>query len=158
MITLNANFSAIEKQAKKLQGFGKAFLPKATKVTASLYKKKINLCFEQARSPYGQNWRATLAGNKPLSGSGVLKRSVVVRVSGTQIKISSGVVYAGVHQFGATINAKNDFLTFRAGNVWARKTSVTIPARPFLPDRGMPSAWANELNDELLILANDLLA
>lgn len=53
--------------------------------------------------------------------------------SGIEGSIGTNVEYAGVHEFGATIKAKNGpYLHFNVGGQWVRKKSVTIPARPFL--------------------------
>lgn len=56
-----------------------------------------------------------------------------VSSSGIEGAIGTNVEYAGVHEYGATIKAKNKpYLRFNIGGRWVQKKSVTIPARPFL--------------------------
>jgi phage gpG-like protein len=48
-------------------------------------------------------------------------------------QIGTNVEYAGVHEHGATIKAKNKpYLRFNVGGRWVQKKSVTIPARRWL--------------------------
>lgn len=49
--------------------------------------------------------------------------------------VGTNKIYAGIHQFGGTIHAKNaEFLTFRLpGGLGVRRVKeVEMPARPFL--------------------------
>ncbi|MEM4709852.1 MAG: HK97 gp10 family phage protein [Candidatus Diapherotrites archaeon] len=49
-----------------------------------------------------------------------------------QITILVEAPYAAVHEYGATIRAKNKpYLTFNINGNWVKKKEVTIPARPF---------------------------
>lgn len=44
-----------------------------------------------------------------------------------------GVKYAAIHEFGGTIRAKKDWLTFQTRDgEWHRVKQVTIPARPYI--------------------------
>lgn len=102
--------------------------------------------------------RANAAGRagQPLRDTGRLLRSFTAAPDregvtvGTNARTASGVPYAAVHQFGATIvPRRGKFLVFPGpdgGLVFAKR--VTIPARPFLPQRTpggpviLPPAWA----------------
>ena len=60
-----------------------------------------------------------------------------------QVETGSGLIYASVHQDGATIKAKDaKALAFMIGNEQVFAQSVTIPARPFL---GLSADNAEEL-------------
>lgn len=106
--------------------------------------------------PDGSPWKGlseAYAAIKPsgygiLYLSGALEGSVTYRSGASSVSWGSPMVYAAVHQFGATIVPKNakalSFVlgdTFAAGNSGAMGTrqaflvqvqSVTIPARPYL--------------------------
>lgn len=88
--------------------------------------------------------------------SGDLARSVNYKVKGNRVVIGSNLPYAGVHEFGATIRAKNSpFLVFRIGKQWISKKEVTIPARPFLApalkdSRGAARTIIRRLTDEAM--------
>jgi len=93
--------------------------------------------FEREAGPDGNPWpqsiRARLEGGRTLRDSGRLVQSLTYRASPDQVEVGTNVLYAAVHQLGATITAKSgDGLRFRIGDSWITKKSVTIPARPFL--------------------------
>ena len=69
--------------------------------------------------------------------SGALRRSITHRVTrlpgGWQGQVGTNLIYAPVHEFGATIRAKHSaYLRFKAGGSWHSVREVTIPARPFM--------------------------
>jgi phage gpG-like protein len=69
--------------------------------------------------------------------TGRLSRSLTaVRIGRGRVAVGTNVIYAPVHEFGATITAKNaPYLRFqypRRSGQWHSVRSVTIPARPFL--------------------------
>ena len=67
--------------------------------------------------------------------SSALRGSLTFRAASGEVQWGSPMIYAGVHQFGATITPKNaKALVFRmgAGGGIVRVKSVTIPARPYL--------------------------
>lgn len=74
-------------------------------------------------------------GHALLKKSGTLQRSIrVTTFSANSVSVGSDRVYAAIHQFGGTITAKaGPNLTFKIGDRWISKPSVTIPARPFFP-------------------------
>ena len=103
--------------------------------------------FERGRDPQGSPWKpwtrayaAVTTSRGILRGSLALQHSITFKVEGSGVRVGSNRIYAGVHQFGATIVPKTrKALVFHLGErvVFAKK--VTIPARPYLgfgpPDR-----------------------
>jgi phage gpG-like protein len=62
-------------------------------------------------------------------------RATPVQVGSTSVEtaIGTNVEYAGVHERGAVIRAKNKpYLRFNVGGRWVQKKSVTLPARRWL--------------------------
>lgn len=108
----------------------------------------IDRRFETETGPGGNPWpksiRALVQGGQTLTDSGRLRGSITHNVlGGNAVEVGTNVAYAGIHQMGGTITAKNaPYLTFRIGGQWVRKKSVTIPARPFL---GIDDADETEL-------------
>lgn len=111
--------------------------------------------FETSTGPDGQvwppSWRVKTLGGKTLVLSGILKQSMTLNVHEDGGEFGSPMIYAAVHQLGATIKAKTEkglHWNYRRDGAnkdsHARKMSVTIPARPYL--------GINEEN------ANDILA
>jgi phage virion morphogenesis protein len=104
--------------------------------------------FEHGRDPQGSPWKpwnpayaAVTKSNSILrgrGGAGGLMQSVTFKVDGRAVRIGSNKIYAGVHQFGATIVPKNKkalffFLKGASGHVFGiHAKKVTIPARPYL--------------------------
>lgn len=87
----------------------------------------------QKTAPDGARWKPNREGTSTLYRSGALARSIDYAVTGDSAIIGSGLIYAGVHQNGATITPKKaKRLVFRLGNRTVFARSVTIPARPFL--------------------------
>ncbi len=67
--------------------------------------------------------------------SSALRSSVTFEAGNREVLVGSNKIYAGVHQFGATITPKAaKALVFKmgAGGGIVRVKSVTIPARPYL--------------------------
>ncbi|MFC5423710.1 phage virion morphogenesis protein [Bosea eneae] len=64
---------------------------------------------------------------------GGLQGSITYRAGRADVQVGSNKIYAGVHQGGAVITAKNGpFLVFSMGGKTVKTPSVTIPARPFV--------------------------
>lgn len=78
--------------------------------------------------------RAELDGGKTLLHSGRLMRSITSEAGARQVVVGSNLIYAGVHQTGATIRAKTaEGLAFTLANgEQVVVGQVTIPARPYL--------------------------
>lgn len=94
--------------------------------------------FETERGPDGDPWepseRAKRTGGQTLTDTARLRQSITWRASRSEAEWGTNLIYAGVHQDGATIRAKGGGrlgfvipgLGFRAPE------EVVIPARPFL--------------------------
>ena len=113
--------------------------------------------FDAETDPDGNRWPAV---KEPWAsfkkGPGILRESgmrgglmgsITSDAGRDEVSVGSNRVYAGVHQFGAVIRAKNaPFLVFRTagGAVFGRARQVTIPARPYL---GVSSADEDTILD-----------
>ncbi len=111
--------------------------------------------FEEGRSPEGQVWpqsvRALLTGGKTLIDSGRLLQSLTHNATDQGVEVGTNVIYAAVHQLGATIKpvtAKT--LSFVIGDRRVFAKQVTIPARPFL-------GISNEDEPEIIKIAGNWL-
>lgn len=114
--------------------------------------------FETETAPDGSRWkpsqRARESGGKTLTDSARLKQSLTYVASADQVEIGSNVIYAGVHNDGAVIRAKNGGrLRFRLpGGLGFRSVEqVILPKRTFLGVSADDEA-------EILALGEDYLA
>jgi phage gpG-like protein len=120
---------------------------------------RVQQGFISSRSPYGVQWAALkLRQGQPLRDKGHLMSSITYNAATDSVLIGPGAgpssKGAAVHQFGATITAKNKpFLAFRAGGKWIFAKRVTIPARPYLPTEqgGLPPSWRDAILRESAI-------
>lgn len=97
---------------------------------------QVQLGFRSATDPWGFKWAPLkIRKGTPLTNSGILRRSITKRADDSGVTVGTNLKYARVHQFGATITAKNGaFLAIpRPGGGVFLKKSVYVPARPFLP-------------------------
>jgi len=116
--------------------------------------------FKNSQSPYGPKWKKVKGrSGQPLRDARILQRSIRPAATAEEARVVAGGAaskYAAVHQFGATIEAKNHpFLHFKVGGRWVKTKSVTIPARPYLPIRPsgaveLPTAWASDASQRVL--------
>lgn len=89
-------------------------------------------------APDGTPWypsdRVDLFGGRTLFETGRLAASLTHEAAPDQVAIGSNVIYAGVHQAGATIVPRNArALTFMLpGGAFVEVGKVEIPARPYL--------------------------
>lgn len=95
--------------------------------------------FDRETAPDGARWspsiRVRQQGGKTLSQRGILRNSIHSVANRLSVEVGTNLVYAGVHQLGATIHAKSAAgLRFQLpGKLgWRRVMAVEIPARPFL--------------------------
>ena len=95
--------------------------------------------FDDETAPDGSKWtqsiRAKEEGGKTLTDQSILRGSITYIADNDQVEWGSNLIYAGVHQHGATITAKGPGgLKFQlpGGLGFRNVMSVTIPARPFL--------------------------
>ena len=103
------------------------------------------LNFVDGSDPYGTAWAHPIfRDGQPLRDTGRLMNSMTHRATAGGVAIGTNVEYAGTHQQGATVKAKNKpLLKFKTPAGWISKKAVTIPARPFLPtpEGGLPESW-----------------
>jgi len=112
--------------------------------------------FRSQSDPDGNPWAPTIRGGNILRDTGRLRNSLTYEVQGDRVTVGTNVLYAPVHQFGATITAKRaPFLVFQVGGRWVRKKSVTIPARPFL---GIGSRQIEKMNTAIDAWLDDVLS
>lgn len=108
--------------------------------------------FDREQAPDGSKWkksrRAKSQGGQTLRDTSVLRNSINYRVtSDTEVEIGTNVPYGPVHQYGAVVNAKTSkYLSFAIAGGWAKKKSVTIPARPFI---GINKRIVDKINNEI---------
>lgn len=103
----------------------------ALTVAAGRASSLVRKGFESGTDPGGAPWRATVRGNPPLQGpTGRLKdQASDVRPSARGLRVRTSLPYAKIHLYGG-----------KAG----RDLSVTIPARPYLPETDvgrLPPPW-----------------
>ena len=91
--------------------------------------------FEQGQSPAGKPWKPSARvrekGGPTLVNTSRLQTSFTSEASAKQVEVSTNVAYAAIHQFGGVIRPKTKKALAFGGIV---RKSVTMPARPFLPD------------------------
>ena len=87
----------------------------------------------EKRSPDGVPWKPNRQGTSILFHLGHLLGSMAHQVGSDRVSWGSNMIYAAVHQLGATIRPKSaKRLVFRIGNQTIFAKEVTIPARPYL--------------------------
>lgn len=114
-------------------------------------------------APDGAAWPKSLRvmmnqGGKTLHDTGALMRSITEEPGSDYVRVGSNMIYAAVHQEGATIRAKTaKGLHFKLANgEEAVVGSVTIPARPYLgisegevaDIEDLSTAWFSSLLEE----------
>ena len=108
---------------------------------------KVQLGFKTGTDPWGNAWAPLkLRKGQPLRDTGRLNRSIRSKPDADGVTIGTNLIYARVHQYGATIvPVKAKRLAFQgpAGPIFAKK--VVVPARPYLPLKGgsvdLPDTW-----------------
>jgi len=93
--------------------------------------------FEREEAPDGSRWpqslRAQVEGGKTLRDEGILYASITHRAATGSVEVGTNLIYGAIHQFGGIIRAKAaKALSFMIGGHWVSRSSVKIPARPFL--------------------------
>ena len=93
----------------------------------------------------GERWKETHRGGKKLQLSGQLAANINTQSGNDFARIGSNKKYAAIHHLGGEIQAKNaEYLMIPIGNGrFARKKSVVIPARPYLPIDGSGKLQTN---------------
>jgi len=120
---------------------------------AQKLKSDVNRNFDSG-GWYPERWKPSRRGGQTLVDKGVLRSSIAVASGANFARVGTSLSYAAVHQYGATIKAKNKpFLRFKVNGRWSCKRQVVIPARPF-----MPIDKAGNLNPATMQFAKDKLA
>jgi phage gpG-like protein len=109
--------------------------------------------FIAGHSPYGVQWASLkLRQGQPLRDKGSLMNSITWNPHSNSVDVGPGFgpssKGAAVQQFGATIKPVHGAaLRFKAGGRWYSLGKVTIPARPYLPNKkgGLPQEWQGTL-------------
>lgn len=143
----------------RLQSSGFGF--ELSQVLGGTILKQLADEFRQSRDPYGRPWRPPLLRpGKPLLDTGRLRAAATSRMatSGSlrSVVVHVPVVYAAVHQYGATIKPKNPsgLLTFktkggsshgiRGRGGWYSLRQAVIPRRQIFPESdtgGLGPIW-----------------
>lgn len=103
----------------------------ALTVAAGRASALVRRGFESGTAPNGASWKATVRGNPPLQGpTGRLKdQASDVRPSARGLRVRTSLPYARIHLHGGEAGPNR---------------SVTIPARPYLPETDvgrLPPPW-----------------
>lgn len=96
--------------------------------------------FVSQKDPDGNAWMAlnrsyaaTKRNSRILTESGRLRDSINAQAGQDEVRVGTNVIYARVHQEGATIRPKDaSALVFFIGGDLVKAKSVTLPPRPFL--------------------------
>src|SRR6266403_179570 len=116
---------------------------------ARAVNQQINLGFILGQDPNGKPWEPlkVRVGGQPLVKTHKRQRAAAnAKPTATGVMVQIDLVQAATHQYGARIRAKNaKVLGFRVGRRWVFTKSVTIPARPFLPEGDLPPRWRNAI-------------
>lgn len=111
----------------------------------------VKLGFRNSTTPDGARWAPLVfRDGQPLRDTSRLMNSIEHVVTPDGVEVGTNVEYAHVHQTGMTIKPKNGkFLVFTPRGfshpIFAKQ--VTVPARPFLPEGDLPTAWGREVLD-----------
>ncbi len=123
--------NALQALSKKLSG---THMQQTMQTVGEIVKFDIEENFENESSSFGVMWKKSHRAGKTLSDSGRLNSSFSINATVSRVEVGTNLEYAPIHQFGGIIKAKTDKgLRFKVNGKFARKQSVTIPARPFLP-------------------------
>ncbi len=124
---------------------------------------EVQQLFRASTAPDGTPWkpsrRAALAGGKTLVDRGHLRDSYTSEVTAEGLSVGSGDKRARIHQHGGVIRPVSaPYLMFRgADDQFRRVKSVTMPARPVLPEGDLPPAWQDEVLDIVQAHVEDAL-
>lgn len=106
-------------------------------------ESSTRLRFKNQVSPDGERWKPSIRAQASGPGRTLIQkarllRSISYSADDRGTTWGTNVIYAGIHQFGGTIQAKNGgALRFRLpGGAFVTVKKVTMPARPFLGVNG----------------------
>jgi phage gpG-like protein len=143
---LTGDFDKLTALVQRLQSLGPA---KAAllKQLAEEAHTQVSEGFAAGRAPDGSSWAPLQSrAGQPLLDTGRLRSSITYAIMESGFSLGTAVVYAPVHQFGATIRPKNGgLLRWQTGGRWSSARQVTVPARPFFPEGRVSQQWADDL-------------
>jgi len=134
------------------------------------FEARVDQCFADSRDPYGNAWEELkVRDGQPLIDTSRLRNSYSHSVGPLSLRLGTNVEYAAVHQFGHTFTryaqsrlnyfkvdmqtGKSRFAKRSKANFaqWSEvgEHGVTIPARPFFPDKRLPPDWERSALDAL---------
>lgn len=133
---------------KAMQAAAADMTPLHARIGAALVSQ-VQLGFKAGQSPYAQAWKPLkLRQGQPLRDTGRLRNSITSLPDQSGVTVGTNLIYAAVHQFGATIKPKKPGgrLVFEGPNGTIFAKQVTIPARPFMPltpdgATDLPAEW-----------------
>lgn len=119
---------------------------------AAAKTKRYQNAKTKGRASIMQRASQKAAGNKILSQTGELKKSITYKASDDRVLVGPGgaIPYARIHQLGGIIRPKNGkVLLVPCGNRILRLKQVKIPARPYLiiPPTEIPLLTGIVVND-----------
>ena len=133
MLTITLNSQDVERGLNQLLGNLRHRQPMMHGIAAEL----LSLTEDNFENESWGNepWQSTHRGGKILQLSGQLAASIHTLATTQTAQIGTNKIYAAIHHIGGEIHAQNaPYLMIPLGNGrFARKQSVTIPARPYLP-------------------------
>lgn len=154
-VNITADLTAVRARLAELRAQGSDLTP-AFKVIGRVLLSRIRLGFRTGTAPKGTPWRALRSRvGQPLRDTGRLQSSIRSQADRDGVTIGTNLIYARVHQFGATIVPRQaKMLAFEIGGRTVFAKSVTIPARPYMPltpagQIDLPPAWAAGILREL---------
>ena len=155
-LTIKLDDSGAARKLKALQKAGGHMAP-AFAVVGRTIATRIRLCFKLGIDPWQSPWAILkMRKGQPLRDTRRLESSITSNPDNDGVTIGTNLIYAPVHQFGATIvPVKAKRLVFPGPNgklIFAKK--VTIPARPFMPIKGsgvveLPPDWSKAVTAAL---------
>lgn len=105
--------------------------------------------FEGESGPDGVPWqKSKKKTGKTLTEGGFLDDSITHKAGSDSVEIGTNKIYAGIHQFGGTIDLEGGN-AFGLGLSFTRQ--ITMPARPFLGIGGDDELTIGELAGDFLI-------
>lgn len=122
-------------------------------------KTRVQMGFLTSTAPDGTPWkRLKHRSGKPLMDTRVLRNSITFNATDDQVEVGTNIEYGAVHQFGKA-GKKRTFvrrITQAFGKplkfpVWqtVRNAQWSLPARPFLPESGLPQKWVDGIVERI---------
>jgi len=152
VISIKVDIDELNRALARIEGIADAPLEELADGIGRLVQEQTRRRIEEEKtSPESVPWRPNREDTPILYRTGALSRSVDYVASAAGVTVGSGLVYAGVHQGGATIRPTSaKALAFQLGGRLVFARSVTVPARPWL-------GLSADHRDEIVEAAEDWL-